>query len=110
MKREKIKLSEVIKKLKSIGYKIEKGPNNKYRVYFNKDYPAYKIETFDETERDLYKLYKLTFVKGKTGNSIVKTLTDGVDRAYVRDAIKTEKYDDLPLNKRAKEVDPWVYD
>lgn len=108
MKREKIKLSEVIKKLKSIGYKIEKGPNKKYCIYFNV-YPGYG-EKFKETERDLYKLYKIIFIKGDTGNSIVKSLTDGVDRAYVRDAIKTERYDDLPLNKRAKEVDPWGYD
>ena len=40
----------------------------------------------------------------------IKKITNGKDRAATRDKLKSEKFDDIPKNKRVKECDPWSFD
>lgn len=103
----KLTISEVISDLREVGYKVEPHPTraNCYYCYWNE-----KSEHLVDTERQLYKTHKWQFEKGRSYKKIVKRLSNGKDRAAQRDAIKTEKFDDIPSNKRVKEQDPWAFD
>ena len=110
MKKSKLNIEEVIKNLRSVGWTINKGPNNKYQVYFTRDYQFPEVEIYDYTERELYRLYKLQYVKGRRYKKFVKKASGGLDRTCARGLISHEKFDDIPSQKPTKKVDPWSYD
>jgi hypothetical protein len=111
-------ISQKIEKLRSIGYYIEER-NGGYVMFHEKknaDNPLW-VHLFGEpkptrltTDREISRVYKIEFEKGKSWKKTVKELTNGIDRAAQRDLIKTEKFEDIPEGKRVKVENPWGWD
>jgi hypothetical protein len=99
----KLTLKEVIADLKEAGWDIRQNPDRPGQYYWR------SLE-HEKTERDLYKLHKSVFRKGRSFKATVKKLSSGRDRAATRDAIISEHFDDIPPQKRVKEEDPWAWD
>ncbi len=98
-------LEQVIAELNKARYNFIKIKRNLYED-INKVRGGYG--PFLYTSREIFKLHKWTF--RKVGNHETKKFTKGKDRSAARDKIKTEKFDDIPSNKRVKESDPWSWD
>jgi hypothetical protein len=95
-----MKTQKVVDELISKGWIVRQVGTDSYSCGWHNNFSLH-------TARELH---KLNASSAKIGNKWVKMYTGGKDRAKVRDSIKTEKYDDLPTNKRAKEEDHWGWD
>lgn len=74
------------------------------RQNFNK--PTYNIEGHFYTEREVIKFARSMV---KVGNHNLKNFSKRT-RSAERDAIKTERFDDIPQNDTLKREDPWSWD
>lgn len=100
MKKNKPTIEAIVKVLNQAGWKFKKYKDG----YCRDDGSFFKAYS----ERDLHKMY--TKYLRKIGNHETKKFTKGKDRTAARDAIKTEKFDNIPSKKRVKEDNPWNYD
>ncbi len=110
---------EAIKDLEKVGIKVDFISKNKYRVWtiggeIRQNWRSWRVwgEPAEFwTGRQIIKLSKAyTSSSDKTAVSKALKSGDKVNRRIVRDAIKTEKFEDIPQNGQPFKDDRWNYD
>lgn len=112
-----LSIEQKVDELRALGHYIEKREGGWLFSYEkrNADNPlhyamfGYVTPTELTSDREISRLYKVEFEKGKSWKKTVKKNSNDMDRAAQRDLIKTEKFDDIPKNKRIKTDDAWNY-
>lgn len=115
-----LKINRVISDLKSVGWNIERHAqnNNLFLVYRNGAFkgsgnlPCRYGATITPyyTPRELYALHRSIFYSSNSPNQIIKSVSEGKNRAAVRSAMRAEEYDDIPSLGRLSEEDIWAWD
>jgi len=100
--------TQAIKILKSNGWKVEVIDRKKYRV------KHFRWEDYeDHTARELITLARCYTHDNKQTNTVNKNTkhqNNSKTRASTREAIQSERFDDIPINGHIRQGDRWNWD